>query len=107
MRALIRFLVLLAVAAAPLLPASGQTVHTPQDSLRNRALQDSLSRRQTSPKSPIMKVDSTMVKQGDASAQQSEVKKPRSSTVRTLERQTATHAAKNAPRVKTPRATTR
>ena len=107
MQALTRFLVLLTVAAVTCPQSRGQVTPNRQDSLTVRSQQDSLRRPLNSPKSPIMKVDSTVAKQGDAAVQQPEVRKPRSSTVRTLERQTATHAAKNAPRVKNASTTTR
>jgi hypothetical protein len=78
--------------------AQGQVLRSPQDSSHRK--QDSL-------KTVIMTVDSTAKKGGSSTAQQGEAKKPRSSTVRTLERQTASHAAKNAPHVKDAKPTTR
>jgi hypothetical protein len=86
--------------------ASGQLSQNPRDTLKTRAAHDSLNRRQDSTKTVIMTVDSTVAKE-KAPAGPAEAKKPRSSTVRTIERQTATHAAKNAPNVKNAKPTTR
>jgi hypothetical protein len=72
-----------------------------------RSPQDSSHRGRDSLKPVTMTIDTTAKKEGSSATQQPEVKKPRSSTVRTLERQTASHAAKNAPRVKDARPTTR
>ncbi len=107
MRTPTRFLALLALCALLCLPAPGQFARVPQDSLRNRSAQDSLNRHPDSTRTVMMTVDSSKAKQATTSAPQPEVKKPRSSTLRTVERQTATHAAKNAPRVKNAKPTTR
>jgi hypothetical protein len=85
-------------------PAGAQVV---RDSVGRRPAGDSLKARADSAKGFTMTVDSTAGRQGTAGTQPPEVKKPRSSTVRTVERQTAPHAAKNAPNVKNTKPTNR
>ncbi len=106
MRSFTRVLALLAVAAFLRTPAPGQVGRSPQDSVKNRPAWDSLSR-PGSTKPVIMTVDSAKAKLDTAATKQAEVKKPRSSTVRTIERQTAPHAAKNVPNVKNTKPTTK
>jgi hypothetical protein len=101
---LTRLFTLLFVVAFVSPLASGQVV---RDSSGRRPAADSLSRRTDSTKSFIMTVDSTIDKQGTAATQPPEAKKPRSSTLRTVERQTAPHAAKNVPHVKNTKPTNR
>lgn len=105
MRALTRCLALWSLGVLLCTPAPAQFAGAPQDSLRKGSIRDSSGRHADSVKAVTISVD-TMKTAGGA-AQKGEVTKPRSSTVRTLERQTATHAAKNVPRVKNSKPTTR
>lgn len=105
MRALTRCLALWSLSVLLSTPAPARFAGAPQDSLRTGSRRDTSGRHVDSVKAVIMSVDTT--KTAGGAAQKAEVTKPRSSTVRTLEKQTATHAAKNAPRVKNSKPTTR
>ncbi len=104
MQGLFRLLALCTLSACLCAPLSGQITPRPGDSLKNRAPAASL-RQPDSSAARFMTVDSTKAK--DTTAVPQQPKAPRSSTLRTVERQTATHAAKNAPHVKNAKPTTR
>lgn len=107
MRGSIRLLALWALGVLLCEPLPGQVTPGQRDSVKNRPAGDSLRRHPDSSSATIMTVDSVKAKEGAAGARLPEVRTPRSSTLRTVERQTASHAAKNAPRVKNARPTTR
>jgi hypothetical protein len=106
MRMLIRFPILAIICAVACALASGQLARNPKDTVKTRIAQDSLQGHRDSTKTVTMTVDSTVAKQGSA-ARPADTRKPRSSTIRTVERQTAPHAAKNVPNVKNTKPTTK
>lgn len=104
MRGSICLLALCTLSAFLYAPLPGQTAPGSGDSLKNRPPGNSLKQPDSSA-ARILTVDSTKMKPATAAPQQP--KTPRSSTLRTVERQTAPHAAKNAPHVKNAKPTTR
>ncbi len=104
MRGSTRLLALCTLSAFLCAPVPGQVAPGSRDSLKNRPPGNSLKQPDSSA-AKIMTIDSTKMKQAPAAPQQS--KAPRSSTLRTVERQTAPHAAKNVPNVKHTKPTSR
>lgn len=98
----IRLLALCVLSVFLSAPLPGQVTPGSRDSTKNRPAGNSLKRPDSSA-AKVMAVDSTKLKQATVAPQQP----PRSSTLRTVERQTAPHAAKNAPNVKNTKPTTR
>ena len=84
--------------------ASAQMNKSPKDSTTTRKQMDSTSRPDTL-KQVTGKTSADTSSSARKTDQKSDLNKERSSTTRTVERQTATHAQKNAPRVKNSGAT--
>jgi hypothetical protein len=104
MRMPLRFPVLAILCASGLTLAGAQHTRATGDTAKTQATRDSLIRRQDSTRTVTMTVDSSSAKLGTSTRR---AEKPRSSTIRTIERQTAPHAAKNAPNVRDTKPTTK